>query len=146
MGYVYVFYLSYLLLIPYSSSIIYRSYQSGTIKGTNALRELHQAITKDQLPPHWLADTTINNSIALTHFLNDFIVRLRTLESYGSFICGSSAQSSSVRYRMGDMFAPESFITAIRQLAAQVYYHHIYTSRHAYINLILLCYYVLTER
>ena len=121
---------------------MHRSYQSGAVKGTNALRELHQAITRDQLPPHWLTDTTINNTIALTHFLNDFIVRLRTLESYGSFICGSPAQSSSVRYRMGDMFAPESFITAIRQLAAQVLLAYLYT--HAYIN-VILCYFVSTE-
>jgi hypothetical protein len=80
------------------------------------------------VPQRWRAFYVVSAGINVATWISDFSGRVKALERYrpmldGLFnLQGSSAivTIASCSYWLGGMFIPESFITAIRQLTAQV--------------------------
>jgi dynein heavy chain 1 len=95
-------------------------YCNHEIKVTNDLRDLMACFIKGIIPNKWRTEYIVTNDVPVGTWIRDFASRLQVLESY-QVIINSSVVSSNIIYNIGKMFSPESFITATRQYAAQVY-------------------------
>jgi hypothetical protein len=82
-------------------------------------------LLKDTIPTAWRNDWPgmFRNSFNLSSFLSDLASRLQGQLSYKTSIVDGSINS---KYWLGGMFFPESFITALRQLTAQVHFYFKY--------------------
>ena len=94
-----------------------RLYGQGAVKGTNEIRELLQHISRDHVPVSWTAEFRSPAFVTLTAWMSDLLTCLKNLSQYKAIL---SSGESETRYWIGGMFAPESFITALRQHSAQV--------------------------
>lgn len=89
---------------------------------TNEVRDLLRCVSRDQLPLPWRLECPVPADVTLTLFLADLVRRLNAQETYRPVLTGANEQlvTSGLRFWIGGMFAPDSFVTAIRQQAAQV--------------------------
>ena len=77
------------------------------------------------VPPKWRAEYSTSTEITIGAWVADLAARTKALGRYKPLLCsrGQAAgekEEQVMRYWMGGMFAPHSFITATRQHSAQV--------------------------
>ena len=104
-----------------------RSFVEGHAKPTNEIRDLQRGYNRDVVPLHWRHEYATPANLTLTAFLSDLSSRLRVLDEYPALLARSGNGNSSngslcakKTYWVGGLFSPESFMTATRQVAAQV--------------------------
>lgn len=104
---------------------MYRLFSKGATKATNEVRELVRCVKRDLIPTHWRAECSVPQDLPLSTFLRDIAFRVRVLDSYFPFLSNATGAmtiaSSKLVFALGNMFLPETFITGLRQVAAQVH-------------------------
>ena len=86
------------------------------------------SLTKGLVPQVWIAEYRIWKAITISQWIGDLSNRVKFLEKYKSIVSpspngDSRKQSIEGPFWVGGMFYPEAFITATRQIVAQVGYH-----------------------
>lgn len=82
------------------------------------------ALTKGFVPKTWSDEYRVSKSISISQWIADLSSRVKFLGKYRD-VASSSTKMSIVEsvagpYWLGGLFSPEAFITATRQLVAQV--------------------------
>jgi hypothetical protein len=92
------------------------SYLTGDTKLTNVVRDLLACYKTGIVPSQWKALYTTVQNMPLVAWIEDLAGRLENVCCYKDYI----AQARTFSFAIGQMFAPEAFILATRQEAAQV--------------------------
>ena len=104
---------------------LYSAYCNGDIKCTNNIRDMLNSFTKGQVPKSWKSEYVVGKTISASQYIFDLANRIKHLEKY-VYLVSNSGESSRRSLQMqgafwlGGLFYPEAFITATRQLVAQV--------------------------
>ena len=99
------------------------SFCRGSIPSTNNIRSIISAYNKKTIPREWTSSFAASPDLPLSAWIAEFALRASNLNSYRDIL---SKKSSRCTFFMGRMFSAESFITATRQMAAQVFYHYLH--------------------
>jgi dynein heavy chain 1 len=92
-------------------------FTKGTSPSTNRIREVIGCCNKQEVPKEWTVGFPTSPSVPLGAWISELILRTNGLNSYKDIL---AKKSSKCTFVIGRMFSPESFITATRQMAAQV--------------------------
>ena len=79
-----------------------------------------QSLIKGAVPKIWMSEYLIWKSISVSLWIADLAKRVRSLEKYKVFVSDPLPSKFSGSYWLGGLFYPEAFITATRQIVAQV--------------------------
>ena len=93
------------------------SFCKGSIPSTNQIRLVITAYNKKAVPKEWALAFAAPPNMPLSAWIAEFALRANNLNCYRDIL---SKKSNRCSFYMGRMFSPESFITATRQMAAQV--------------------------
>ena len=101
-------------------SIVNSAYCRGEIKATNLVRDLLSCFGKGVVPASWRSQSA-SSQLTVGSWIADLAARIKALDRYGGLLQKTSAGSGEeCVFWLGGMFAPEAFVTATRQLTAQV--------------------------
>lgn len=97
-----------------------KAYCEGVKKSTNTIRHLFACFSKGKLPESWGACFSSPPGMAIGLWVSNLADRCASIgcNNHGGDVGSSALVAPS--YWLGGMFAPEAFITATRQLTAQV--------------------------
>ena len=84
---------------------------------TSALRAQVLSLNKEEVPREWAGGFICAPGLPLAMWVAELARRVNNLDRYRDLLAKKPAK---VVYWLGGMFAPESFVTATRQFAAQV--------------------------
>lgn len=93
-----------------------RDFAAGKIRSTNHIRDMISCYNKSTIPKEWISGFTTSPSVPLGQWVVELSKRTSYFEKYKEIL---SKRSNKCIFWAGGMFAPESFITATRQMAAQ---------------------------
>jgi hypothetical protein len=103
------------------------------MKPTNDIRDLIMCVSKDVIPTSWRAEYPVPGFVILTVWMNQIFTCLKYLSTYTTVLSTATTTTATTttstgvtetmnsRYCLSSMFAPEAYITAIRQQSAQVF-------------------------
>lgn len=93
------------------------AYCRGEVKVSNDIRYLIDCFTKNKVPSKWFISGAAATRLSVSSYISDVCMRWKTLQPCTSVVNATSAVPNVV-FAFGNMFSPESFITAIRQQCA----------------------------
>ena len=102
-----------------------RSHCEGGTKATNYLRQLLACLATGVVPAQWRAEYSSLVEITTSSWVADLAARAKALDRYQPLLrsrglVNGEREGEFLKYWMGGMFVPHSFITATRQHSAQV--------------------------
>ena len=105
-----------------------RGFCDGSLKTTNVIRDLLSSFVKNAAPLRWRLESPGASAVSLSAWIGDFSKKCNFLREYfGGVLPVVTAGKTTVlspprdlSYWLGGMFFPEAFITATRQLTAQI--------------------------
>lgn len=98
-----------------------QSFVTGASKATNAIREWMAAYHTGTVPAKWKSLFATTELMTLNQWMEHLFQRLQFVLSLDHAMSSAShAGLSQFAFHLGEMFYPEAFIIAIRQLTAQV--------------------------
>lgn len=97
-------------------------YTKGEIKGSNKTREIISSLSKGFVPLGWKQGYRVSKTISLSYWIQDVILRLEYVDRYYQYMIKSTLRGKLMeqKFWIGGLFSPEAFVTATRQMAAQV--------------------------
>ena len=95
-----------------------QAYCRGTIKVSNDIRFLIDCFTRNKVPNKWCISGSATG-LSVSSYISDVHMRWKSLQPYANVV-NAVGSIPNVVYTFGNMFSPESFITAIRQHCAYV--------------------------
>lgn len=114
----------YVTIFPPSLTSPSRSFYSGEIKSTNAIREFISCFLKGTVPLQWQAHFVATSRTTVGGWVSNLSARCSFLQRYSATVVKAEEGMGAVspQYWLGGFFSPEAFITATRQTTAQVRY------------------------
>lgn len=97
-----------------------KSYSEGILKSTNEIRYLFTCFSKGQLPVAWGNSYESPPGLSIGAWVNNLADRCASIGCSNNHDETAGNIESTPSYWLGGMFSPEAFITATRQLTAQM--------------------------